>query len=294
MSLTLDGRPVARAILSSTRDELASYVTRTGHAPELAVLLAGSDAGARAYFRAIRRTFRTLEIPVRGVELADDVDEREVRAALASLNGDPRVAGIIVLQPLPAHLPRWLPSLLIDPRKDVDGVTPESAGRLALGLDALEPSTPAGGMEILRHYGIDPAGKRAVVIGRSAVVGKPLALMLLAAQATVTICHRGTRDLAEITRQADILAAAAGRPQLVTRDMVKPGAVVLDFGVNVVEGRVVGDVSPDVAEVAGAMTPVPGGTGTVTNAVLARNTVRAALARVEGRAGAAFAERRPS
>ncbi len=281
MARLLEGKPVARAVLESVRADLAEYVTRTGHAPQLAAILTGDDPGAHAYFRAIKRTFQSFEIPIMPVQLPEAVSEGAFRQVIAGLNQDSSITGIIVLQPLPSQLPRNLPSLVIDPAKDVDGITPGNAGRLALGMPSIHPSTPAGGIEILRFYGIPVDGKRAVVIGRSNVVGKPMSLLLLAANATVTVCHSHTRDLGEITKTADILASATGKPCLVRPEMVKPGAAVIDFGVNFIDGRLVGDVDPAVAEVAGALTPVPGGTGMVTNAILARNTLWAAITQEE-------------
>jgi methylenetetrahydrofolate dehydrogenase (NADP+)/methenyltetrahydrofolate cyclohydrolase len=281
MARLLEGKPVARAVLGSVRADLAGYVTRMGRAPQLAAVLTGGDPGAHAYFRAIKRTFQSVEMPIMPVQLPERITEGAFRQSIAGLNQDPTITGIIVLQPLPAQLPPNLPSLIIDPAMDVDGITPGNAGRLTLGMPSIHPSTPAGGIEILRYYDIPVEGKRAVVIGRSNVVGKPMSLLLLAANATVTICHSRTRELGEITKTADILASATGRPWLVTPDMVKPGAVVIDFGVNFLDGRLVGDVDPAVADVASALTPVPGGTGVVTNAILARNTLWAALAQEE-------------
>ncbi|HUZ00396.1 MAG TPA: bifunctional 5,10-methylenetetrahydrofolate dehydrogenase/5,10-methenyltetrahydrofolate cyclohydrolase [Thermomicrobiaceae bacterium] len=276
MATMLDGRAVARAVLRDVRAESAEFTTRTGKHPGLAAVLAGHEESAYAYFLAIQRSFRAAELAVRPIDLPVTVSESQLRHVLEELNRDPAVNGVIVLQPLPPQVPADLPSELLDPAKDVDGITPESAGRLALGLDHLPPSTPAGGMAILRHYQIPLVGRHAVVIGRSPVVGKPMALLLLAANATVTICHSHSRDLPRIARGADILVAAAGQPGMVTPDFVKPGATVIDFGVTFVDGRLVGDVDPAVADVAGALTPVPGGTGVVTNAMLALNTVRAA------------------
>lgn len=278
MARLLEGRPVTRAVLDSVRAELAAFVTRMGRAPQLAAVLTGDDPGAHAYFRAIKRTFQSVEIPISPVQLPASVSEGEFREVIGNLNQDSAITGIIVLQPLPPQLPANLASLVIDPVKDVDGITPQNAGRLSLGMPSIQPSTPAGGIAILRYYDIPIDGRRAVVIGRSNIVGKPMSLLLLAANATVTICHSHTRDLGEITKTADILASATGKPWLVTPDMVKPGATVIDFGINVLDGRLVGDVDPAVVEVAGALTPVPGGTGVVTNAILARNTMWAALA----------------
>lgn len=276
MARLLDGRPVAREILAAVRAESAAFVTQTRRPPELAAILAGDDPSAEAYLRAIKRSFARAAIVVREVRLAATIPVGDFRETATDLNLDPTVNGVIALVPLPGHLPPGTASETIDPDKDVDGVTPVSLGRLAVGLDALPPGTPAGGMEILRYYNVPLAGQHAVVVGRSAVVGKPMALMLLAADATVTICHSRTTELGAITRSADILAVAAGRPGLVTPDMVKPGATIVDFGVTVVGGRIVGDVDPAAVDVAAALTPVPGGTGAVTTAILARNTLRAA------------------
>lgn len=289
MALSLDGRPVARALLRQARDDLATYVKRAGRPPELAVVLAGRDESSVAYLKAIRRTFSKIGLGVRAVEMPSSVDEHEFRAAVDGLNADPSVNGILVLQPLPPHLPAKLASDTVDPTKDVDGVTPLNAGRLVLGLKSLVPSTPAGGLEILRHYGIPIEGQHAVVLGRSPVVGMPMAHLLLAANATVTICHSRTLHLAEIARSADLLVAATGRPGIVTPEMVKPGATVVDFGVNFIDGRMVGDVDPAVEQVAGALTPVPGGTGAVTNAILIRNTIAAAWNQLGGPPTAALA-----
>lgn len=281
MSNRLSGKPVARAILDAAREDLERYVTQAGRTPELAVVLVGDDPGSIAYRRAIHRTFEDVGITVRDVTLAADATEDAVREAVGALNNDASVNGILVLQPLPNHLPPRLASDIVDPAKDVDGITPVNAGHLAIGQSQLPPSTPAGGMAILEHYGIDPAGKHAVVVGRSPVVGLPMALMLLNANATVTVCHSRTADLGAITRQADLLVAAVGRHAIIQPDMVKPGATVIDFGVNFVDGKMVGDVDPAVAEVASGLTPVPGGTGAVTNAILVRDTLRAAWAQLE-------------
>jgi len=195
-----------------------------------------------------------------------------------ALNADPRANGIIVQMPLPGHLPASLVIDLLDPAKDVDGIHPLNAGMLMQGLlEAFVPATPAGGMELLKRYDIQLQGKHAVMVGRSNIVGRPMALLLLHQHATVTICHSRTPDLGAVTRDADILAVAVGRPHIVTGDMVKPGAVVIDFGVNVVDDGLQGDVDTEsVAEVAGYITPVPGGTGPMTNAMLLANTLAAA------------------
>lgn len=264
----LEGHPVAEEILRDVREQIRTITTRA--TLTMAVLL-GDDAAARSYARAIRKTMAPLGIEVRTVPLDDSMHEERFREIVTQLNRQADISGILALQPLPPSLPRSLPALAIAPEKDVDGITPANAGRLLLGLPAIAPSTPAGAMELLRYYGIPVSGRRAVVVGRSPVVGRPLVSLLLAADATVTVCHRKTSDLADVTRTAELLFVAAGSPALIRPDMVRPGAVVVDFGVNAVGAHLVGDVDPAVAEVASAITPVPGGTGPVTNAVLARN-----------------------
>jgi methylenetetrahydrofolate dehydrogenase (NADP+) / methenyltetrahydrofolate cyclohydrolase len=201
------------------------------------------------------------------------------------LNTRDDVHGIIVLQPLPGHLSRVEVSDRLDPLKDIDGITTFNAGRLFHDdRNVLAPSTPAGGMALLKHYGVEIAGKHAVVVGRSPVVGKPMSLMLLAENATVTMCHSRTTDLQAMTRQADILISAVGKPGTISKDMVRDGATVVDFGVNFVDGTMTGDVDfEEVAQVASAITPVPGGTGRVTTMVLVRNTIKAMRLQVERR-----------
>src|SRR5579875_616453 len=275
-ALMLDGKPVAREIVVRARGDLERFVKEAGRPPKLAAVIAGQRPDSLAYLNAIGRGCRRAGVELHTVSHRDDVDEAELATSIEVLNRDPMVDGIIVLQPLPSHLPPDLASRLVAAAKDVDGITIENAGRLALGHPALLPSTPAGGLEILRHYDIPLAGRHAVVVGRSPVVGKPLALMLLQADATVTICHSRTQDIGAVTGGADIVLAAAGRAGLIQPGMIRPGAVVVDFGVNVVAGKITGDVDPSVAETASAMTPVPGGTGVVANAILVKQTIQAA------------------
>ncbi|MCS7246033.1 MAG: bifunctional 5,10-methylenetetrahydrofolate dehydrogenase/5,10-methenyltetrahydrofolate cyclohydrolase [Thermomicrobium sp.] len=270
----LTGAPVVSQLHDKIRSLLASLPSGTAR-PTLALLIPG-DPSALAYARTIRKQFRSLELEVREFTLEDCLDIPSFVTLIKQLESDHSVTGILALQPLPSAIDRHTLSHTMPPTKDVDGVSFEQQGRLAVGRPHIAPSTPLGGLILLRHYGVDIAGKHAVVIGRSPVVGRPLALLLLAADATVTICHSRTTNLAALTRQADLVFAAVGHPGLVTPDMVKPGAVVVDFGVTVVEGRVVGDVHPAVADVAAALTPVPGGTGPVTTAVLACNLLRLA------------------
>ena len=271
----LEGRPVARAILDRARDDIAAFVTQSGSMPSLAVVNTGDDLSALAYARAIARTAKSVGIPYLRVDLPASVTLDEFDAAIERLNHDATVAGIIVLQPLPPQLPKTRPSEIVAPAKDIDGMTLVNIGLLAAGSATLVPSTPAGGVEILHHYQIPIAGKHVVIVGRSLVVGKPLAMMLLAEDATVTLCHSRTPNVREFTREADIVALAVGRPGLLTKDMVGGATVVLDFGVTMVDGSLTGDADPAVVDAVAAITPVPGGTGVVTNAILIRNIVAA-------------------
>lgn len=222
---------------------------------------------------------RRVEIEHRPIDLAPGCGDAELAEALTQLSGDPDVTGVLVLMPLPGRLDKAMVSEQLSALKDVDGVTVVNAGRLHLGLPCLTPSTPSGGIALLDHYGIPIEGARAVVLGRSNVVGKPLAALLQRRNATVTVCHSGTRDVWEYTRAADIVALATGRPRFLTPEFIRPGATVLDFGINVVDGRIVGDADFETLQgVAGAVTPVPGGTGPITALMLARNTIAAGIA----------------
>lgn len=258
-------------------DELQQLIASGQPAPSLRIVSAGEEPSAMAYERSIIKTASGVGLDVQSVRLPEVVSQSGINDAIQELNEDDSVNGIIILQPLPSHLSRVDVSDRVDPLKDIDGITTFNAGRLFHDdRDVLAPSTPAGGMALLKHYGVEIAGKRAVVVGRSPVVGKPMSLMLLAENATVSICHSSTPDISEFTREADILVSAVGRPHTITSDMVKPGATVIDFGVNFVDGKMTGDVEfDDVASVAGSITPVPGGTGRVTTMVLVRNTIKA-------------------
>lgn len=255
-----------------------------GREPVLASLIVGDNPAALAYRASIDRTFAKAEIEHRHIELPSTTTSDELIAAVGRLNDDPAISGVLVLMPLPDLLNPELILEHLSPLKDVDGITPTNAGRLHLGLPSLRPSTPAGGLELLDFHGVDLAGAQVVVVGRSNVVGRPLATLLTQRHATVTLCHRQTKDLAEEVRRADIVCVAAGRPGLVTPDMVMPGAIVLDFGVNVLDsGKIVGDTDFEgLKGIAGAITPVPGGTGPVTALVLARNTLAAGFASLHG------------
>lgn len=282
-ALLLEGRPLAKLMEAETAAAADLLRTRGGLEPTLATLLVGDDPAAQAYRRSIVRSMDAVGIAHRPTTLPARTEPEAFVAALAALNGDPLVHGVLVLMPLPPPLTASLVLEHLSPLKDVDGITPTNAGRLHLGLPSLRPSTPQGGLELLDHYSIPVSGREAVVVGRGNVVGRPLATMLTQRDATVTLCHRQTSDLAAIVRRADIVAVAAGHPGLIRGEMLRPGCTVLDFGINVVAGRIVGDADADsVRDVAGALSPTPGGAGPVTAVVLARNTVAAGFAAIAG------------
>lgn len=281
----LDGRPVARALRDRARGELMRFRNVYGTNPSLAIVLVGADPSAHAYRDAIIRAASSVDMRADVVALPADTSQAKLERAIDELNERRDVHGFLVLQPLPPHLSRVAVADRIDPLKDIDGITTFNAGRLFHDdRDVLAPSTPAGGMALLKHYDVPIAGVHAVVVGRSPVVGKPMGALLLAANATVTMCHSRTRGLQQFTRQADILVAAVGRPGTITGEMVKPGATVVDFGVSFVAGAMVGDVdAASVGEVAARLTPVPGGTGRVTTMVLIRNVIKAATLQYQRR-----------
>ena len=274
----LDGKEVAAAV----KAEVASRVEGLGYQPGLATVLVGDDPASHSYVRGKHRD--AAEVGIRSIhrELDSSVGQDELFGVVKELNDDDEVDGILVQLPLPEPLDGEATVERIDPVKDVDGLHPFNLGQLVLDRPGLRPCTPGGVMRILDHYGITTVGKRAVVVGRSFLVGRPLALMLSArgADATVSVAHSRTADLAGMARSADILVAAVGVPRLITAEYIQPGATVIDVGINRVDERLVGDVAFDeVAEVAGAITPVPGGVGPMTRAMLLENTVRAAAAR---------------
>jgi methylenetetrahydrofolate dehydrogenase (NADP+)/methenyltetrahydrofolate cyclohydrolase len=243
----------------------------------LAALQVGGDAAAKGYLRAIRRACQGVGAALRPVELKNDSSQRDVQAALAALNNDESVHGIMVLEPLPDHLDDSLLIDSLDPAKDVDGVHPLNAGRLAAQRHPhFVPATPAGGILLVEEAGVAFKGKHAVVIGRSDIVGKPMALLLLHRHCTVTIAHSRTENLPAVARKADILCVAVGRPEMVTGEWIKPGAVVVDFGTTYTEEGLKGDCEQaSVEAVAGMLTPVPGGTGPMTNVMLMQNLLSA-------------------
>jgi methylenetetrahydrofolate dehydrogenase (NADP+) / methenyltetrahydrofolate cyclohydrolase len=280
MSATLlDGRAVSEAIFAEIAGRVRERLERGGSRPSLAVVLVGDDPASETYVRMKRKNSEQVGIESPDHHLPRESTTEQVLELVERLNRDERVSGILVQAPLPDQIDYAAVVEAIDPRKDVDGLHPYNAGRLAIGTPNLVPCTPAGILELLDRHGVELAGRRAVVVGRSNLVGKPVALLLLYRHATVTICHSRSPELAEECRRADILVAAAGRPFLVRGDWVKPGAAVVDVGVSRVDGRLVGDVSPEVAEVAGWLTPNPGGVGPMTRAMLLRNTLQAEEAR---------------
>ncbi len=273
----LEGGPIASEIRAAVAEDVASFTVAAGRPPGLAVVIIGRDAPSTVYLEQILRGCAKVGIEARFVELEGEATESAVIDRIRELNADPAVDGVIVQMPLPATIRLRSVIDAIDPAKDIDGIHPLNAGLLRLGYDGFLPATAHAAVEILRRSGLEIAGKDAVVIGRSAVVGMPAAFLLVKEDATVTVCHSRTRGLADHVRRADIVVVAAGHPGLVTGAMLKPGAVVVDVGINVVDGRLVGDVDFATArEVAAAITPVPGGVGPLTNALLLTHLVRAA------------------
>jgi methylenetetrahydrofolate dehydrogenase (NADP+)/methenyltetrahydrofolate cyclohydrolase len=274
----IDGRAAAAEVRGQVARGVEAYVQRTGRRPGLATVLVGDDPASAVYVGGKQKACREVGMEAFDHRLPADAPREDVVALIERLNADPAVNGIIVQLPVPPHLDGVELTGLVDPGKDVDGLTPISAGLLALGRPGLRPCTPVGVMLLLERAGAQLEGAEAVVIGRSNLFGKPMAQLLLGADATVTTCHSRTRDLPAVTRRADVLIAAVGRAEMVRADWVKPGAIVIDVGMNRTEDRgLVGDVAFDeVREVAAAITPVPGGVGPMTIACLLRNTLLAA------------------
>lgn len=280
----LPGSPVAEALLR----DVAARATRLPAPPNLVIVRVGDDPASVSYVRGKAR--KAGEVGLRGTvhALPETTSQAELLAVIDTLNRDDDVNGLLVQLPLPAHIAETAVLHAIDPRKDVDGFHPLNVGELWAARPALTPCTPAGIMALLAYYGIPVAGRRAVIVGRSHLVGRPLAALLLNADATVTVAHSRTPDLGRVTLEAELLVVAAGCPDLITPEMVRPGATVIDVGINRVpvaggRGHLVGDVHPDVVNVAGALTPVPGGVGPMTVAQLLANTVRAAELQHQGR-----------
>ncbi|MBP8144688.1 bifunctional methylenetetrahydrofolate dehydrogenase/methenyltetrahydrofolate cyclohydrolase FolD [Pseudorhodoferax sp.] len=274
---SIDGNALAQQLREGMKAQV-ERLAAAGCRPGLAVLLVGEDPASQVYVRNKVKACESVGMHSLLERLPATLGEAELLARIDQLNADPAVHGILVQLPLPRHLDADLVIERIAPEKDVDGFHVASAGALMVGRPGFKPCTPYGCMKMLESIGCNPRGKHAVVIGRSNIVGKPMALLLLQASATVTICHSATPNLAEICRQADILVAAVGRPRFVSADMVKPGAVVLDVGINrLADGKLCGDVDFDaVREVAGWITPVPGGVGPMTITMLLQNTLESA------------------
>ena len=278
----LEGKFFAQQLKDDAGKRAAALQEKYGRAPGLAVIRVGNDPASEVYVRNKDKACAALGIFSEVIALPEETTKEELIARIDALNADSRIDGILVQLPLPAQIAKFEAEILnrIDPSKDVDGFHPVNVGRMVTGEAALLPCTPAGCIRMLEMAGIEIAGKRAVVIGRSNIVGKPMFHLLMGKNATVTVCHSRTENLADITRQADILVAAVGKPQFVKKDMVKPGATVIDVGINrIAPKKLVGDVDfAAVSEIAGAITPVPGGVGLLTVAMLMQNVVQAAEA----------------
>ena len=283
----LDGRALGAEIKAELRDEVRKYLLERGRPPGLAIVRVGGDAASGMYSKAILRVAEDVGVRASLEELPAETPADELLAMLQYLNVDEATQGILVEMPLPPHLSQQMVADTVTSEKDIDGISPRSAGNLFLGLPSFLPSTAAAVMEILERTSTPLAGKRVVILGRSNVVGKPLSMMLLQKNATVTVCHSRTPHLADFTRQADVLVSAAGRANLITADMVRPGAVVIDVGINALPGGgIVGDVDfASVREVAVALTPTPGGVGPLTNVLLLKQCVQAAWQEVENSPG---------
>jgi methylenetetrahydrofolate dehydrogenase (NADP+) / methenyltetrahydrofolate cyclohydrolase len=284
MSATIiDGKAIAARVRGEVAGEVETFASQVGRPPGLATVLVGGDPASAVYVGGKQRACAEVGMVPFDRRLPADASFEQVAEELENLNADKAVSGVLLQLPLPDHLDGAPLTAMIDPTKDVDGLTPVNAGLLALGLPGLRPCTPSGVMELLRSVDTELEGAEAVVVGRSNLFGKPMAQLLLAANATVTMCHSRTRDLGAVCARADVLIAAVGQPQMVKGDWVKPGAIVIDVGVNRLESGLVGDVDFDAAaQRAGAITPVPGGVGPMTIACLLRNTVIAARAAAEG------------
>jgi len=272
----LDGKALAARIIEDVRVQVAARVSAGKPRPALATVLIGDNPASGIYVRSKQKNAKQAGIETFDHRLPDSISTDELLTLVKQLNRDDAVSGVLIQQPVPPQIDMTRVIHELDPVKDVDGFHPINAGLVALGLPgAVEPCTPAGIMELLEDAGIEISGSNAVVVGRSNLVGKPAALLLLRRNATVTLCHTRTRDLASHTRAADILVAAAGKVDLITKEMVKPGAAVIDVSTNWVDGKQVGDLGEGVDEVAGWLTPNPGGVGPMTRAMLIKNTFQA-------------------
>lgn len=286
----LSGRELAKTVQEEINAEVAAFKAKYGFAPTIAVLRAGEDPASVSYAKAIEKACGARGMGFSLHTLPETASQAQIVALVTKLNADQNVHGIMVQEPLPKGMDEAVVKEALSPDKDVDGVHPVNTGRLTqvapVGRPPMVgpffvPATPAGGLEILKRYKVELKGKHAVIVGRSNIVGKPMAMLLLRENATVTLCHSLTSDLPAVCRSGDILCAAVGRAQMIKGDWIKPGAVVIDFGVNFVGGQMMGDVDYAAAqEVAGMITPVPGGTGPMTNVMLMRNVIEAAKRQV--------------
>ena len=281
MAQRIDGKMISEQVRAEIAEKTAAWAEKKGIRPGLAVIIVGSDPASCVYVRNKERACEQVGFYSEKYELPEQTTQEELMALVERLNHDENIHGILVQSPLPRHLDEEAVVLAINPDKDVDAFHPYNVGKIMIGNHSYLPCTPAGVMELLRRTGIDVSGKECVVVGRSNIVGKPMAMLLLQANGTVTICHSRTRDLAAVCRRADILVCAIGKPKFFTADMVKPGAVVIDVGINRGEdGKLCGDVDFDAVEpIASYITPVPGGVGPMTITMLLQNTLTAAMAR---------------
>lgn len=276
-AIVIDGKEVAKSIRLELANEVQELINR-GVRPGLAVILVGEDPASHSYVKGKERGCEEVGIYSEVIRYPESITQAELLHKIEELNQNPNIHGILVQLPLPRHISEKAVIDAIHPEKDVDGFHPISVGNMMIGNDALLPCTPHGIVELIKRTGAEIAGKHVVVVGRSNIVGKPVSLLLLQENATVTICHSRTQNMADITRQADILVVAVGKAQMIGKEYVKPGAIVIDVGVNRIEsGKLVGDVMfAEVAEVASYITPVPGGVGPMTITMLLQNTVKAA------------------
>ena len=277
MAVIIDGKAVAARVRDEAAREARALI-EAGVTPSLTVILVGDDPASQVYVRNKARACKACGIRSEVVRLPADISQRDLMAEIARVNADKAIHGLLIQLPLPAHLDAAAATQAVDPRKDVDGFTYQNAGALLCGGEGFVPCTPAGCLELLKAYDVPLKGREAVVIGRSDIVGKPMALLLLREHCTVTVCHSRTRDLGDVVRRADIVIAAVGRPRLIGADMIREGAAVIDVGINRLDdGSLCGDVDFDpVSRRAGFITPVPGGVGPMTIAMLMKNTVKAA------------------
>ncbi len=278
MAEIIDGKFVSQKLRNELKKDICDFEARTGQKPGLTVVVVGNDPASAVYVRNKHRACLEVGINSYEVSLPEDTEESVLLERIMELNLDPKVNGILVQLPLPRHIDESKVINSITPEKDVDAFSPSNVGRIMIGKYDLLPCTPAGVMELLRHYGVVIEGKRCVVIGRSNIVGKPMAMLLMDQNGTVTVCHSRTKDINKICKEADIIVVAIGKSKFLRADMIKPGAVVIDVGINrTPDGKLVGDVAFDeVFEIASLITPVPGGVGPMTITMLLKNTLTAA------------------